>query len=557
MQKKFEVKNEKTLPEILEFISQSLKEMKLNSKEAMHSELICEEALMKLIKNGDFSKRKFIIVNVRKFLGNVSINLQVPGNEFALQLDAGLPFSLSVNDVNDDDEDGEGVSEIIRNLILRSFNNQIKYKHAGNYNIVKITAFRSSYSNLYRIMAALILAVAAGIVMKNFMPEEIAFMINGKFLVPVRTIFLNAFKMCAIPIMFFSMVSCFTQTGGGNLSQIKRAGGKMFSYAMINNIIAVILAFFIVYIFNIGKGITLTASSSSIPSQPVQNSFSIESMMTNLMPSNFIKPFFEGNMLQLIVLAILVGIAAGLAGSKIISSAFNEINKIFMKIMELFLRFMPLLVFCSITSMFLTTGTKTLFLVLEIILTYSAALVLIFFMQYLMVAFISRLNPGIMLKKALPLTITALTTCSSVASIPEGMKTAQKLGIAQKIHSFLIPLGAVVCRSTFCAFICLVTLAIANMYGIDMTSSQLFLVGLYSIILPIIIPGIPGVDIIAVSSILVSIEVPIDGIGIVAAISSIADPLSTALTVISILALTLVIAKSENMLDVEKYYSKD
>ena len=542
MNKKFEFQSPETTSEILEFISQSLKELKLSSKEAVRAELMCEEALVKLIEHGDFTREKFISVGVKKFLGDVSVNLSVPGSQFDFYINAGISFS--------DDDSGA-----IRDLVLRAFSNQIKYKYARNHNSVRITALRSQYSNLYRMSAALILAVIASFVMKNFMSEEITAMIGRNILGPVHNLLLNCLKMCAIPIVFFSIISCFSQTTGGNLSEMKRAGGKMFLLSMFNNIIAVFIGIAVVLMFDVGKGMNLTAFSNPSLSAAQNASFSLGDMIEGFMPDNFLKPFLEGNMLQLVVLAILFGMAMGAIGSKIVVSVFDEINRIFAKIMELFLHLIPLLVFCSITSMFISTGAKTLFLLLGILLAFAASCILIWVTYYLMIIFIARLNPGTMFKKSLSSIINAAATCSSAAAIPDEMKTSQKLGISEKIYSFLVPLGTLICKNTLCLILSILTLSIANCYGIELTLSQIFLIGIYSIFLPMAMPGIPGILLIAMSSLLALAGCPMDGLSVVAVVDPLADMASTVSTVMLVLVSTLIVAKSENQIDIEKYNS--
>ena len=543
MNKNFEFQSPETTSEILEFISQSLKELKLSSKEAVRAELMCEEALVKLIEHGDFTKEKFISVNVKKFLGDVSVDLRVPGSEFDFYINAGISFS-------DDDDSGA-----IRDLVLRAFSNQIKYKYARNHNSVRITALRSQYSNLYRMSAALILAVIASFVMKNFMSEEITAMINRNIIEPVHSLLLNGLKMCTIPIMFFSIISCFSQTAGGNLSGMKRAGGKMFLLSMFNSIIAVFIGVTVVLMFDVGKGMNLTAIASPSVSAAQNVSLSFGDMIKNFIPDNFLKPFLEGNMLQLVVLAILVGTAIGASGSKIIVSVFDEVNKLFAKIMEIFLHLMPLLVFCSITSMFISTGAKTLFLLLGILLAFAASNLLIWFTYYLMIIFIARLNPGTMFKKSLSSIINAAATCSTAAAIPDEMKTAQKLGISEKIYSFLVPLGTLICKNTLCLILSILTISIANCYGIELTLSQIFLIGIYSIFLPMAMPGIPGILLIAMSSLLALAGCPMDGLSVVAVVDPLADMACTVSTVMLVLVSTLIVAKSENQIDIEKYNS--
>ena len=549
--KKFEVKNPEALheilPEILKFINLRLTELKLNSKEAVRAELMCEEALIKLLEQGDFTKKKFILVNVKKFLGDVSIDLSVPGSEFDFYINAGISFP-------NDDEDNYAVSAI-RNLVLRSFSSDIKYKHQWNYNNVRITAFRSPYSSLYQMLTALILAVMTGFAMKNFVPEEIAAAINGNVFEPFRSLFLNGLKMCAIPIMFFSIVLCFSQIGGGrDLSIMKRAGGKMFFYSISFDVIAVCTGIVTVLMFDIGKGMNFTAFSGS--SSTAQNaSLSIADTIRGFIPDNFLKPFFEGNMIQLVILAVLIGAAINVAGSKIIVSVFDEINKIFTKIMGFFLRFMPLIVFLSITSMFLSTGVKTLLLILGILFAIATTYVVVWITFYVMIVFIARLNPAVTFKKSFSSIITAITTCSSAASIPEEMKTSQKLGIYEKMYSFLIPLGTLIGKNAFCVFLAVVTLSVANMYGVEITLSKIFLVSFYSLVSPIAMPSMPGVGVIALSSIFVLVGCPLEGLAIEACIEPVVDMFGTALMVMGTLVSTLIVAKSEDQFDIEQYKS--
>ena len=234
MQKKFEFQKTK---EILEFISSSLKELKLNSKEANNAELMCEEMLMKLIEHGDFTKKNFISVNVKKFLGDVSVELKVPGNEFDFYIDGGI--SLSEN--NDEDN-----VEAIRNLVLSSFGNQIRYKHQRNYNSVKITAFHSQYSTLYQVLAALILSVATGIIIKNFCSQEICSFVNENVFNVIKSFFLNGLMMSSVPIVFFAVILSIANSAV-DFSQMKRVGIKLFCFYEAGHVIAALTGIFYSY----------------------------------------------------------------------------------------------------------------------------------------------------------------------------------------------------------------------------------------------------------------------------------------------------------------------
>ena len=149
MQKRFDMKGQETIGEVLEFIQTSLKGFKLSSKETMRAELMSEEVLVRLIEHSDFSERNYISVSINKFLGNISIDMQVPGDEFEFMV--GPDLESGIND--------ESSAEAIQSIILRSLGDKISYRHSRHFNSVRLNVFRSQYFNLYLILTAMILAI--------------------------------------------------------------------------------------------------------------------------------------------------------------------------------------------------------------------------------------------------------------------------------------------------------------------------------------------------------------------------------------------------------------
>ena len=164
MTKRFEFKDIKDLKQVLEFISNRFKKLRLDAKEASRAELVCEESLIKLIGRAAVTSSIFIYVNVRKFLGDVRVELKVPGDEIS-NFNQELSFEF-------EDDELKNAEDAIRDIILRSFSSNISYKHRGKFNHVRITAMRSPYSEAYRILASLVLAVLTGLIIRNFMTPE-------------------------------------------------------------------------------------------------------------------------------------------------------------------------------------------------------------------------------------------------------------------------------------------------------------------------------------------------------------------------------------------------
>ncbi len=535
MQKKFQMKGQETIQEILDFNCETLKNFKLDSKERLRTELTFEEVLMRLIEHGDFEEKKNISISINKFLGNVSIDLRVPGSDFEF-----LP-RLDFYDIESDD----GTVENIQNMLLRSLGERISFRHSVGYNTVRIQVYRSQYFNLYLILSSMILAIITGIAAKNLFPEHICSFFNDNIFQSFSTIFMNGLKMCAVPVVFFSIVTCFTQAD--SMAGIKRVGLKLFAVFVVIMILSSFLGYAAVQLFKTGSGSHLNAVLAT--DAAVQgNVLSIKNVLTDVVPNNIIRPFAEGNMVQLIVLAVLVGGACGACRIKIVSSVFDELNRLFMKIIGLFINLLPVFIFCSISSMIIMTGSKGLLSVLGIFCTaVSANLILALF--FVIILFAKGFNPFLVLKKSMQMLITAFTTSSSIASMPDTMLAAKNLGVATSLYQFGIPVGLTLCKSTLCIYIPTVVLSLANIYGIEMPFSKVLSVILSTVILVLAMPGIPGVSIIILSSLLIMSGCPVDALGMVIGIDPIVDMLATPVGVFGVLVLVLVVAKSEKMLN--------
>ena len=127
------------LGQAMAFIHDNLAALKLNTKDINRAELACEESLLRMLNHSDFTKRKTFSVRVRKFLGDVFIDLTVPGSEFDFIGSVDIP-SLP----DDNDEVPPDTAAAIQSLILRSFSQNIAYKNSRNVNIVRIKALTST-----------------------------------------------------------------------------------------------------------------------------------------------------------------------------------------------------------------------------------------------------------------------------------------------------------------------------------------------------------------------------------------------------------------------------
>jgi len=294
-------------------------------------------------------------------------------------------------------------------------------------------------SNLTRrILIWMILGIIIGSILNYFKFEGPVqtFFVGGVIEVGGR-IFLSSLKLLVVPMVFVSLVS---GTGAMNdLKKLGRVGSKTFILYTLTTALAIALALIMASWVNPGDGfiMTTTATFEAGEAPPLVD------VIANIFPSNPFESMARGEMLQIIVFAILFGIGMTLAGDagKRILAIFNDLNEIIMKMVILLVHFAPYGVFCLLTKVFASQGfgaimpmAKYFFVVLFVLLLH----VVIVYSSLL--KFVSKLNPITFFKKFSEVIIFAFSTSSSNATIPVNMEVTEKeLGVDNSVASFTIP----------------------------------------------------------------------------------------------------------------------
>lgn len=261
-------------------------------------------------------------------------------------------------------------------------------------------------------------------------------------------------------------------------------------------------------------------------------------------------------MLQLIFLAVFCGIAVGMIGSysKILSDFFEACNELFLKITTLLVKFMPIAAFSSILSMMITTVTETLMSVLNICLVFIFALTLMMVFYCLMLLALAKLNPIPFLKKYYPTMLQVFSMASSNAALPLNMDVCnKKIGVSPKVYSLALPLGATMNMDGTCIYLGIFALALARIYGVDITGAGLLSIVISIIILSMGAPGIPGSGLICLSVLLTQLGVPVEAVGLVIGIDPLIGMLRCMSNCLGDVVACTVVAKSEGLFDENVY----
>ena len=536
------------LGQALDIIEEKLQKYKLSRKEIAKSILAAEEVVKALLEHGESAS--YLYLSVRRILDEISIEIAVEGREFSFEKEIDLGEKLDAEDIGPDTE------RTIRSMILKSLLGDLKYRHRAGMNTVRISVQKSKRIMLYRTLGAMFLAVIVGVLLKGFVSEALYLPLNDHLLVPVKTMFMNALKMVVAPVVFFSIVSCIGQFS--DLSEMGKIGGKTIAFYLVTTFLSTAIGTGAFYLFQPGAFGSFVADGGGIMETQTVD-ISIKDMIVNIVPSNFFKPFLEADMLQLIFLAVLCGVAVGMIGkySRLLSSLFTACNELFLKITVLIIKLMPLAAFCSILSMILKTGTEALISILGIFGVFLVAIAGMMICYCLLMLLFAGLNPIPFCRKYAPTMAQVFSMGSSNASLPVNMDVCRKMGVSPKVYSLSLPLGATINMDGTCIYLSVFALALAKICGVAIPPAALLSVLISIIVLSLGAPGIPGSGLVCLSVLLAQLNVPIEAVALVMGIDPLIGMLRCMSNCLGDVAVSMIVAKQEGILDLEVYKKQE
>lgn len=372
------------------------------------------------------------------------------------------------------------------------------------------------------------------------------FLVDGVFYV-IGAIFIASLKLLVVPLVFVSLV-CGT-AALDDIRKLGRVGIKTVGLYLATTAAAITLALFAAIIIGPGVGFEMQTEAVFVPSPAPP----LTEVLIGLFPTNPVRAMAEGNMLQIIVFAILFGLAMVLAGppGKRLHSLFKDANDVIMKLVLVLMQFAPYGVFCLIAKTFAVEGfeailplAKYFFLVLFVLVLHATGTYM------LILRFLGRLNPVRFFKNMRTVHVFAFSTASSNATIPVTMAAVEnRMGVNNSIASFTVPLGATINMDGTAIMQGIATVFIAQAYGIDMVATDYLMVILMATLMSIGTAGVPGVGLIMLAVVLSQVGLPVEGIGLVIGVDRLLDMVRTAVNVTGDATVTCIVAKSEGQID--------
>ena len=359
-------------------------------------------------------------------------------------------------------------------------------------------------------------------------------------------IFKNLLLLIVVPLVFFSLVSGISSLS--NMVKLGSIASKTVLRYLLTTAFAVVIAIFFGWVFNIsgyeGEVISFNAPSGEA---------SLYDTVLKVFPNNIFGAFVENNMLGIVFISILFGIALNLTDNLTdnLSKNFERLNIVFMKIVLIIMSFAPIGVFCLMGSYVMDKGLNIFGDLIQYVLILIFVLLFhLFFTYSLVLKIFANLNPIIFFKKMRNVALFAFTTSSSAATIPVTLKTVtDELGVKKDVSSFVIPVGATINMDGTAIMQGLATMFIASTVGVDLSVIEYIQIVLLAMVASIGAAAVPSAGTITLALILSSLGLPLDAIGLILAVDRILDMIRTSVNVSGDAAVACVVANSEELLD--------
>ena len=363
-------------------------------------------------------------------------------------------------------------------------------------------------------------------------------------------IFKNLLLLIVVPLVFFSLVS-----GISSLSNMVKLGSiatKTIGLYLLTTAFAVIIAIFFGWVFNI-SGYEGEVSAYIPPS----GDSSLYGTVIKIFPNNIFGAFVENNMLGIVFISVLFGIALNLTDelTNNLSKNFERLNIVFLKIVLIIMGFAPVGVFCLMGSYVMDHGLDIFGDLIQYVLILIFVLFFhLIFTYSIILKLFANLNPITFYKKMRNVALFAFSTSSSAATIPVTLKTvSDDLGVKKDVSSFVIPVGATINMDGTAIMQGLATMFIASTAGVDLSMVEYVQIVMLAMVASIGAAAVPSAGTITLALILSSLGLPLDAIGLILAVDRILDMIRTSVNVCGDAAVSCIVAVSEDELDYQIY----
>ena len=487
-------------------------------REALRIKLTLEEVLLEY--QGKLGEAASFLVRCSRRFSAIRVEITVPGESF--------------DPMDKAEEDANVLRELLAGLGLAP-----AWSYKNGKNTIVLLSKKKPLSGTVKMVGAVVLAVVCGILL-NLLPDGIRISANDYFLTPITNAFIGLLSAISGPLVFLSVLGSICSMG--NMETLGKIGSKAIQVILLHMaVIGASMTAFGSLFYPIEKGSESASSFSQILD-----------LIYDIIPSNLFEPFLTGNALQLIFIAVFVGLSMLVLSSKVsaVFSFIEQVSSIVQTMMSGLSSMLPILIFFIFTGMISNGNLAIILSSWKIIAVIVVMIVVYYALNLLRISFVQKISPALLFKKAWPTLLIALTTASSAAAFATNTRDANsKLGIDKKLVEFGIPIGQVLFKPGFFALLFGVGIGVAESCNIPITLPWLLTSFITVLLVNFAVPPIPGGAMMGFAIIFAQLGIPMEAMGVAIAINAIADFPATAGNVSGWQLTMIEVADSLNRLD--------
>jgi len=516
--------------EAVAWLDAELAKTKATEEEQRTAQLLFEECFSRMEAAFSPTEDFSALLVVRQRWGDISFRLSAKGEAYN-------PLSGTNEILEHDGVDSYGLA------ILLSYKNRIGYSRKNGENVISVKVHEADGKQTGKVVAALVLGVAAGLLMKAFLGEVPLRWIDHMILDSVQEMFMNALLMMVAPMVFFAVLSGIT--GISDAEDVGRLGGKLVAVSLTKLLVTALIG--------ITAGVLLFPDASpellaTIPEGGIAAEFSLRDMIVGIIPNSLMKPFLGGSILQVLFLACFIGVMINRAGDRAmpVKEAIEFLNRLCMDMIDVVVQFIPLLVFASMAHLMLSTGLEALLPLGKVLIGDVIGLGLVFLVCAAFAAAFGGMAPIPFLKQLACFAPVPFALNSSNACLPQTISfCAEKFGVDRKLSMFALPVGIQLNMNSTGFYIAIVTVLMARTCGIALDTDTMLSMFISLFIVSFTLPGCPGAVLIGLSTVFAAVGIPMGAVMLFLCIDPIVSMINTVGNVTSNITSTLLLARTK------------
>ncbi|MBX3021029.1 MAG: cation:dicarboxylase symporter family transporter [Bdellovibrionales bacterium] len=387
--------------------------------------------------------------------------------------------------------------------------------------------------------AWIFIALFAGVALGHFAPDV------AHFIKPFRTVFLNGVKCIIAPLIFASIVVGINSSG--SLSGLGRTGFRAVIWFEFATTVALFVGLFFVNWLKPGAGLSIGGQVSESVAQAAEVKMTFEGFVEHLLPHNFADAVARGDVLQIVLFSVIFGIAVLMAGEKArpVLDFCTGLNYAMFKFTEIIMTLAPIGVGAAIAGAVAEHGFAVLLPMAKMIGTLYFALTVFIFLVLIPGLWFARVRIGRFLRELRPSILLAFATTSSESAYPSALQTLERMGVSNRVASFVLPLGYSFNLDGSTLYLSIASVFIAQAAGIELSWTTQLTMMLTLMLTTKGVAAVPRASLVVLSATLVAFGLPLEGIALIIGVDEFMDMARTATNLFGNCVATTVVSRWE------------